>query len=373
LLDVALRSKPFVVAGSVLLIFCSLTRSTVLAQESQNPTAHESTLPDSPQPAQVAGSSAADDSHTGIGAITGTVLDANQEVLEGARVTLTGQGGLAPRAVESGGNGQFAFIGLPPDVYKLAVTAPGMMAFTSPQIPLQAGETHIVAPITLRVFGVSTSVTVTGDSKEKLSEQQVQIAVQQRVGGVIPNFYATYDRNAPPMLAKQKFQLSIRSIIDPVSFLTTAGVAGAEQYKNVFPGFGGGIEGFGKRYGAAFANRTSGTLLERAVYPSIFHQDPRYFYKGKGSFGSRLLYAISATVVARGDDGRWKPNYSLVLGNFSAAALSNLYYPASNRGGSLVVFNGLSSLGAEAVSNVVREFLLKPATSHAPKGANGQP
>ena len=216
------------------------------------------------------------------------------------------------------------------------------------------------------------AVTVSGN-KEQLAQEQVEIAVHQRVAGIIPNFYTSYLWNAPPLQPKQKFELSIRSIIDPVSFLTTAGIAGAEQYKNVFPGFGGGIAGFGKRYGAAFANHTSGTLLERAVYPSIFHQDPRYFYKGKGSFQSRLLYAVSETFVARGDDGRRELNYSLVLGNFSAAALSNLYYPASDRGASLVVFNGLSSLGAEAVSNVVREFLLKPSTSHAPQGANGQP
>jgi hypothetical protein len=59
----------------------------------------------------------------------------------------------------------------------------------------------------------------------------MQIAVQ-RIGGVIPNFYSSYDWNAPPMEAKQEFQLGIRSIIDPVSFLSVAGVARAEQYKN---------------------------------------------------------------------------------------------------------------------------------------------
>ena len=78
-------------------------------------------------------------------------------------------------------------------------------------------------------------------------------------------------------------------------------------------------------------------------------------------------------MVARGDDGRWKPNYSRVLGNFSAAAVSNLYYPASDRGASLVLFNGLAETGADAVSNLIREFLLKSITSHVPEGANGQP
>lgn len=102
-------------------------------------------------------------------------------------------------------------------------------------------------------------------------------------------------------------------------------------------------------------------------------QDPRYFYNGKGSIGSRALYAIAAAVIARGHDVRWKPNYSRVLGNFSAAAISNLYYPASDRGASLVVFNGLAGTGADAVANLIREFVLKGITSHVPKVTNGQP
>ena len=125
--------------------------------------------------------------------------------------------------------------------------------------------------------------------------------------------------------------------------------------------------------GAAFANHVSATLLGRAVYPTIFHQDPRYFYKGKGTIGSRVLYAISTAVIARGDDGRWKPNYSRVLDRFSAAAISNPYYPPSDRGTSLVVSNGLAGIGENAASNLVREFVLKRFTSHVPKGANGQP
>ena len=357
LFDFARWLKPFLVAGSIVLIFSSLARSSALAQEIFSSTAHTAALPDAPQPA---------------GSLSGTVIDTNRNVLQGARVTLADPSGSVIRTVDSGSNGEFAFTGVPPGVYRLTVTAPGMSTFTSTQIPLHAGEVRIVPPVTLSVSGGTTSVTVSGN-KEELAEEQVRIAVQQRIGGVIPNFYSTYDWNAPPMEAKQKFKLSIRSIIDPVSFLTVAGIAGAEQYKDVFPAYGGGIEGYGKRYGAALANHVSGNLLGRAVYPSIFHQDPRYFYKGKGSIRSRALYAISAAVIARGDDGRWKPNYSRVLGNFSAAAISNLYYPASDRGGSLVVFNGLAGTGADAVGNLIREFVLKRITSHVPKGANGQP
>jgi len=366
--DIARWSKPFVVAGYILLIFSSLARSTALAQESFSSTAHHDTLPDAPQPAQVTTPSGANDSQqTGTGSLSGTVLDTNREVVQGARVTLLTPSGSTIRTVESGSDGQFAFTGLPPDVYKLTVTAPGMSPFTSTQIPLHAGEARIVPPVSLSVSSVTTSVTVSGN-KEELAEEQVRIAVQQRIGGVIPNFYSAYDWNAPPMEAKQKFQLSIRSIIDPVSFLTVAGIAGAEQYKNIFPAYGSGIEGYGKRYGAALAKHVSGNLLGRAVYPSIFHQDPRYFYKGKGSIRSRALYAMSAAVIARGDDGRWKPNYSRVLGNFSAAAISNLYYPASDRGASLVLFNSLAGTGQSALKNLLREFVFKGVTSRLPLG-----
>ena len=304
--------------------------------------------------------------------LSGTVMDQKGDVLEGALVVLSGPAGSHLRTVQSDSNGQFEFTSLPPNVYRLTVSAPGMSTFTSPEIPLRAGEFHILPPVTLWLSPVTTTVIVTGNS-QRLSEEQLHIAEQQRIAGIIPNFYSSYTWNAPPMLAKQKFQLSIRSIIDPVSFVAVAGVAGAEQYLNLFPAYGGGIEGYGKRYGAALANHVAGTLLGRAVYPSVFHQDPRYFYKGNGSIKSRALYAISAAVIARGDGGRWEPNYSLVLGHFSAAAISNLYYPASDRGASLVALNGLAGIGGDAVANLVREFILKHFTSHVPRGANAQP
>jgi Carboxypeptidase regulatory-like domain len=357
----------------LLSIFSALECSVAVAQQSPSSnvgsSSADSALPGTPEPAEISGSAMTDSQQTAAGMITGTVLDTNRDVLLGARVTVAGQSSSAIRTLESGSNGQFAFAGLPPDIYKLTVTAPGMNSFTSSEISLPAGETRIVS-VTLSVFGGATRVTVSGN-KEELAEEQVQIAVHQRIGGIVPNFYSSYDWNAPPMEAKQKLKLSFRSVMDPVSLLTTAGTAGVQQYRNTFPGYGGGVEGYGKRFGANLADNVTGVLLSRGVYPSIFHQDPRYFYKGTGSIHSRLLYAISAAVIARGDDGRWKPNYSHVLGNFSAAGISNLYYPPSDRGASLVLFNGLAATGATAFSNVLREFVFKRVTSHAPKAANG--
>ena len=357
-----LKQRPFTMGLSVILLSFSIWQPQISAQ-----------LPDAPLPTQAASQMEANDPpQAGTGEISGTVLDTNGDVVEGARVTLSGSAGFNERTVVSGSDGQFAFTGLPPSVYKVTVSGQGMSTFTSSPISLRTNQAFIVPQITLAVSGGSTSVTVNGN-KEELAEEQVRIAVQQRVVGIIPNFYSSYDWNAPPMEAKQKLQLGIRSVLDPVSFFAVAGIAGAEQYENVFPAYGSGIEGYGKRYGAALATHVSADMLSRAVYPALFHQDPRYFYQGKGSIRSRALYAISAAVMARDDDGRWRPNYSNVLGNFSAGAISNLYYPSSDRGASLVFLNGLADTGGDAAANLVREFLLKRFTSHVPKGATGQP
>jgi hypothetical protein len=331
----------------------------------------ESILPDAPQPLR-SGSQPSQSENTGTGNISGTVLDTRGDVVQGAQVQLVGSSGTAVQTKVSGSEGQFDFADLPPGTYKIAVSGNGMSTFNSQPIVLKPGEFRIAPTITLTVSGGATSVTVTAD-KEQLAEQQVRIAEQQRVVGIIPNFYSTYDWDAPPMMAKQKFKLSFRSLIDPVSIVTVAGIAAGEQYQGLFSGYGSGISGYGKRFGAAYTNRFAGDMLSRAVFPSIFHQDPRYFYKGKGSVGSRALYAMSRAVVTRTDDGRLRPNYSEVLGDFSAGAISNLYYPKADRGVSLVMLNGATGVGANAVSNLIREFLLKGLTSHVPKTANGQP
>lgn len=247
-----------------------------------------------------------------------------------------------------------------------------MGTFVLPDIKLHAGDFRIVSQIVLPIAAASTEVRVFAD-RDQLAEEQVHIAVQQRVLGVFPNFYSSYDWNAPPMGPKQKFQLALRAMIDPMAFAGAAGVAGAEQYYDIFPGYGGGIEGYAKRYGAAYANDFSGRMFSSAIFPSIFHQDPRYFYKGSGSIRSRALYAMSAAFIARGDNGRWQPNYSEILGNFAAGALSNLYYPSASRGMSLTIGNGLIETAGRAGTNLVREFLLKRLTSKVPDYANGKP
>ncbi len=123
-----------------------------------------------------------------------------------------------------------------------------------------------------------------------------------------------------------------------------------------------------------YADDVIGSFIGGAVFPSILHQDPRYFYKGTGSIASRALYAISTVVICRGDNGRWQPNYSNVLGSLAAAGISNLYYPASNRKGAAVTLdNALINTAEGAVGGLLQEFVLKKISRGVQQVPSAQP
>jgi hypothetical protein len=144
--------------------------------------------------------------------------------------------------------------------------------------------------------------------------------------------------------------------------------AGIEQATNAFSGYGHGAEGYGKRFAAKFADGRSSDYLTHAIFPALLHQDPRYYYMGSGSIKSRLAHAINSAFVARSDSGRTMPNYSYLLGDLSAAALSNLYYPKANRGAGLGFTNTAVGLAGRVGLNIVREFLSKRVTTNLPGG-----
>jgi hypothetical protein len=101
-------------------------------------------------------------------------------------------------------------------------------------------------------------------------------------------------------------------------------------------------------------------MIGGALLPSLLHQDPRYFYKGTGSVTSRALYAISTVVICKGDNGKWQPNYSNVLGNLAAAGISNAYYPSTDRDNARVTIdNALIGTASGAIGSLIQEFLLK--------------
>jgi hypothetical protein len=226
--------------------------------------------------------------------------------------------------------------------------------------------------IILRVNATNSEITVTV-TEDEIAHEELKAAEKQRVLGILPNFYVSYIWHPAPMKPKQKFELATRSVIDPVAFITTGITAGVEQAHNTFPGYGSGPEGYAKRYGAAYADVTISRMLSGAILPSVFHQDPRYFYHGSGSIAFRALYAASMAVITRGDNGRWQPNYSHVVGNFATAGISNIYRTGTDRSAGLTVRNAFIITGSNAISNVIREFISRKLTPKVPSYNLGKP
>ena len=230
---------------------------------------------------------------------------------------------------------------------------------------LHAGEIETVPQITLDVAEARTEVEVglTRSELAEVAEEQIKVEEKQRVLGAIPNFYVSYIPNAAPLTSKQKFKLAWKTVIDPFTIVVVAGTAGVEQAQNHFAGYGQGAEGYGKRFGAGYADVASGTFIGSAVLPSLLKQDPRYFYKGTGSMAARGLYALANSIICKGDNGHWQPNYSNVLGSLAAGGLSNLYYPEQDRNGAdLTLENAAIGIGATAIANLFQEFVIRKLT-----------
>ena len=299
------------------------------------------------------------------GSIRGTVTAPDGHVIVGAAVTLVSEPGRLQRTVLTDGGGSFLFPGLERGTFRITVTSAGFAAWVGPEIVLASQEQDQLPEISLEIASANTTVQAVFTGHD-LAEEQMHLEEKQRVLGVFPNFYTSYIWKAEPLTSKQKFQLALRSSIDPVAFLSTGAVAGIQQWDDDFDGYGQGAEGYAKRYGANYADGFIGIMLGGAVLPSILHQDPRYFYKGTGSIRSRALYAISTVVICRGDNGQWQPNYSNVLGTLAAGGISNAYYPANDRGVSLTIENSLVGLAAGGGAALLQEFLFRKISRGIP-------
>jgi hypothetical protein len=307
-----------------------------------------------------------------LASIAGTVRDTSGAAVPEAQVTLRGENSAVRRTATAGSNGAFTFAELPPGIYQVQAHAAGLKPAAPVQVTLEPGEKHQLKIVVSRIPVQRTTIQVRA-TPEQVAQAQVKLQEQQRMLGVFPNYYTSYIWDAAPMTPKQKFDLALHTTTSPVTFLVTAGVAGIEQEHNTFPGYGQGLEGYGKRYGAAYADTMTKTMVGRALLPAILHQDPRYFYQGSGSIWSRVFHALLSTVVCRGDDGQLEPNYSYIAGSFAAAGLSNFYRAPQDRRPGLTFRNGLVILGSGAAVNVLRELFSKKLTQNVPSFANGKP
>jgi Carboxypeptidase regulatory-like domain len=304
------------------------------------------------------------------GSISGTLIVQTGAIAVGAQVQLTRDDQSPKQEVLSGENGQFSFTNVPPGPFQLTVTAEGFDTHVFDGT-LHPGEVFIVPEIMLSVATAVTEVRVEMTTVE-VAQEQIKEQEKQRVFGFIPNFYVTYLPDPAPLIAKQKFQLAWRSVIDPFTFVAVGFLAGLQQASDQFGAYGQGAEGYAKRYGAAYGNVVASTFIGSAILPSLFKQDPRYFYKGTGSTGSRLGYALANAVICKGDNKKWQFNYSEVIGAFATGAISYTYYPKGDRHG-VIWENGLIKLGESAVAGVFQEFVLRKLTPHLQTHTKTQP
>jgi hypothetical protein len=223
---------------------------------------------------------------------------------------------------------------------------------TSPSTPDKAAD----PPSSPSSPGPGSAVEKTSVEKTA-KESQDSKKKDDRMFYVMPN-YLTVDNQAQvkPVSWKEKFSMAAKGSFDPYEFTVVGIVAGIRQAENSSPAFGQGMEGYAKRYGAAFADQVSGNVMTGGVFPSILKIDPRYFRMGRGSFVRRFSYAIDRIFVARTDAGSHVFNVPEFGGNAAAIALSNVYYPAADRSFSSSLSNWGTQMGLDAFGNVLKEF-----------------
>jgi hypothetical protein len=194
-------------------------------------------------------------------------------------------------------------------------------------------------------------------SQHERAEEQIKEQEKQRVAGIIPSFNVSYRSDAASMTAGQKMLLAFRSSTDPFTFGAAFVVAGYHEAEDEDKGFGWGVEGYGKRSGAAYLDAFDGDMIGNGILPAVLHQDPRYFRLGHGSTTHRLLYALATNVMCKHDNtGKWEPNYSNVTGNIISGAISNLYYPSSNSGIGQTFSNGMIVTAEGGIGSIFQEF-----------------
>jgi hypothetical protein len=306
------------------------------------------------------------------GTISGKVVDQSGAEIAGAIVKLTREDQSLSPEVTSNGDGLFAFTNVAPGPFQVTVSSPGLASQEFSGI-LQSGEAY-VTPLIMMVIPTQVTEVRVELSPEELAEAEVKEAEKQRVFGVIPNFYLSFDRGAAPLRPKQKFELAWKSASDPITLVGVGVLAGIDQAGDRWGAYGQGAKGYAKRYGATYVNVFSATIIGGAVMPSILKQDPRYFYKGSGSKRSRFFYALASSVICRGDNGHWQPNYSNVIGSFAGAGIQALYLPAhDHRGSGFVISSAMIRMGETSLAGVLQEFVFSKLTPNQARRSASQP
>ncbi len=298
------------------------------------------------------------------GSIKGNVRDPSGAAVLGAVVTAEGTDGRKSVTVTDA-SGAFEISSLSPGNYTVKISAYGLSDWTASNVPAstEPGPNPLVLAV-LQVAPNVTSVTV-GVGPEEVAAEQLQQQLKQRTLGVFPNFYVSYESHPAPLSPKQKLNLGLRTLVDPMTFVAVGATAGIQQQMNSYHEFGQGAEGFSKRFAADYTTTATSVLITDVFMASLLRQDPRYFYSGEGTKKERTWYAIRSAFLNKGDNGKWQPAYSSVAGWIAAAEISEIYLPGSRTQHTLIGRTLMFRFAGGIVLNLMQEFVLKKLTSHA--------
>jgi hypothetical protein len=254
---------------------------------------------------------------------------------------------------------------------------PATGSSSDPNSPSGAPTSPSATPTSPQAPASQNTAQDSAEAQRQKSAEILKQQEQQRIMGVMATFNTTTNQNAPPLTPGQKFQLYFKSEIDPWPFGLAAVIAGIGQADDSFPEYGQGMQGYAKRFGAAYGDAFIGNFWGNAVLPTILHEDPRYFQMGTGSIFRRALWASTSTVWCKRDNGSWGPNYSNVIGNLIGAAISNVYYPEGDRTVGQTFERGLTVsaegiIGAELIEfwpDIARNYKRKRAEKLAKQQA----
>ena len=194
--------------------------------------------------------------------------------------------------------------------------------------------------------------------------------VNDRIFEVLPNYGTVENANELPAISSgKKFRLATASVFDWAAYPFNGVLSAIDQAKNEPKSWGQGWGAYGKRFGASFADNSIGTYMTTAVFPSLLHEDPRYYQLGKGGFRRRAYHAVNRLFVTRTDSGHDRFNYSESVGNAIAAGISNIYHPDEDRTvgrnlttfGFLIIYDGLSNELKEFWPDIRRKVFHKNA------------
>jgi hypothetical protein len=252
-------------------------------------------------------------------------------------------------------------------------------------IAMTHGLGHAQAPAAYREAIVSSSTTANdeaGDSQSPSihgpSDQVSASPCRLRVQEPFPRSSAsataatatTGTLDYTPLSPRCKFNLFLKQTHSPYTFLSSGFQATWAQAMGQWPHYGGGTQGWAKRFGATLADTESRRFIQSFALSTILHQDPRYFPSHKRMLIARVWYSTTRVVVTKNDNGNSAFNTSEFLGALVSSAVQNAYYPRHDRtfGDTMNRFGG--ALSSDAIEDILREFapdVKRLFRKHAPK------